>query len=144
MSLPDHRDYVRIADELRSQIADGRLLAGQQVPSIAKLCLEKDSSRQTVGRSLRLLNREGLIIRVHGRGYFVCSQSGEPQGDTVSFSPTQHASMVVGGLTAAHSDTVSVLLRELVRGNPLAVAWLEMCAAMLTAQCSGCSGPLSP
>jgi DNA-binding transcriptional MocR family regulator len=147
MSVPDRRAYVRIADELRGQIADGRLSAGEMVPPINKLRLDSGCSRQPVGRSLRLLEHEGLITRVPGIGYYVCSRPGEPGGDMVSCPVTQAASMVVGelaGVTAEQSEAVSLLVRELVRGNPLAVAWLDLTDAMLKARCPRCAGPMPP
>jgi DNA-binding GntR family transcriptional regulator len=114
MSVPDRRAYVRVADELRGQIVDGRLPAGELVPPISKLCLDSGCSRPLVGRSLRLLEREGLIARVPGIGYYVL-RSGEPQGDTVSRPLTPPASMVAGELTgvltAGQSDAVSLLVR---------------------------------
>jgi DNA-binding GntR family transcriptional regulator len=153
MSLPDHRSHVRTADEhraylqladqIREQILEGQLGAGQQVPSIKKLCLESGFSRQTVGRSLRLLQRERLITRIPGRGYYVCSQSDKPQRDTVSCSPAPSASMMATDLTAEQSDTVSFLMRELTRGNPLAVAWLDLADTMLNVQCPQCAGPMT-
>jgi DNA-binding GntR family transcriptional regulator len=83
----EHRSYIQLADQIREQILDGRLRPGQQAPSIKKLCLESGFSRQTVGRSLRLLTRERLITRIPGRGYYVCSQSDEPQADAASCPP---------------------------------------------------------
>jgi DNA-binding transcriptional MocR family regulator len=147
MSVPDHRAYVRVADELRSQIADGRLPAGELIPPIKKLCLDTGYSRQPVGRSLRLLEREGLITRVPGIGYYVCSRPGEPHADTESCPHTPPAPMVAcelaGVLTAEQSDAVSLLVGELVKGNPLAVAWLDLAAAMLSVHCPQCAGPLT-
>jgi DNA-binding transcriptional MocR family regulator len=148
MSVPDRRAYVRIADELRGQIADGRLPVGELVPPIRKLCVDSGCSRPLVGRSLRLLEREGLIARVPGIGYYVCSRPGEPQADTVRCPLTPSASMVAGELpgvlTAGQSDAVSLLVRELVRGNPLAVTWLDLADAMLKARCPQCAGPMPP
>jgi DNA-binding transcriptional MocR family regulator len=146
MSVPDRRAYVRVADELRGQIADGRLPAGELIPPIKKLCLDSGYSRPCVGRSLRLLEREGLIARVPGIGYYVL-RSGEPQAVTGSCPLTPPASMVAGELagvlTAEQSDAVSLLVGELVKGNPLAVAWLDLADAMLRARCPRCAGPLT-
>ena len=147
MSVPDRRAYVRIADELRGQIADGRLPAGETVPPISKLCLDSGCSRQPVGRSLRMLEREGLIARVQGVGYYVCLRPGEPLGGTVSGLLAPPASKVAGELagvlTAERSDAVSLLVAELVKGNPLAVAWLDLADAVLRARCPRCAGPLT-
>jgi hypothetical protein len=147
MSVPDRRAYVRVADELRSQIADGRLPAGELIPPIKKLCLDSGYSRQPVGRSLRQLEREGLIAHVPGIGYCVCPRPGEPQADTVSCPLTPPARIAAGELaavlTAEQSDAASLLAGELVKGNPLAVAWLDLADAMLRARCPQCAGPLT-
>jgi hypothetical protein len=52
--------------------------------------------------------------------------------------------MLASDLTAERSDTVSLLVRELAKGNPLAVAWLDLADAMLKAQCPQCAGPVAP
>jgi GntR family transcriptional regulator len=68
---PDPRLYVRLAATLRMQIADGALARDSRMPSISVLCKEHSLSRQTAGKALRLLEREGLIYRVPGLGYHV-------------------------------------------------------------------------
>jgi len=68
---PDRRAYVWLAAVLRSQIAGGRLAQGDSVPSIAVLSREHSISRRTAGSAMQLLEREGLIFRVPGLGYFV-------------------------------------------------------------------------
>jgi DNA-binding GntR family transcriptional regulator len=139
MSVPDRRAYVRVADELRSQIADGRLPAGELIPGIRKLCLDSGYSRQPVGRSLRLLEREGLITRVPGIGYYVC----ELQGAAMSCPRTPPASTLADVLTAERTNAVNLLVTELAKGNPLAIAWLELADAMLRVRCPQCAGPLT-
>jgi DNA-binding transcriptional MocR family regulator len=145
MSVADRRAYVRVAAELRGQIADGRLPAGEMVPPIKKLCLDSGYSRQPVGRSLRLLEREGLIARVPGVGYYVCPRPGDPQAGTVSCPPPAStvAGELAGVLTAERSDAVTLLVAELAKGNPLAVAWLDLADAVLRARCPRCAGPLT-
>jgi GntR family transcriptional regulator len=68
---PDPRAYIRLAALIREQIADGRLLPGGQLPSIAALRRQHGHSRQTVGKAMRVLESEGLIYRVPGLGYYV-------------------------------------------------------------------------
>jgi len=41
------------------------------MPSIALLCDRYRVSRQTAGKALRVLEREGLVYRVPGLGYHV-------------------------------------------------------------------------
>jgi DNA-binding GntR family transcriptional regulator len=69
--VEDPRLFMQVASELRDQIRDGRLKPGRKLPSIGTLTQETGSSRQTIGRALRLLEREGLLARVPGLGYFV-------------------------------------------------------------------------
>jgi len=62
---------MRLAALIRQQIADGMLPSGGRLPSIALLRHEHGHSRQTVGKAMRVLEREGLIYRVPGLGYYV-------------------------------------------------------------------------
>jgi DNA-binding GntR family transcriptional regulator len=67
----DPRRYVQLAATIRRQIADGTLAKDASLPSIRMLCAEFQLSRQTAGKSLRILADEGLIHRVPGLGYHV-------------------------------------------------------------------------
>ena len=64
MSIPMH---VAVAQELRKQIADGRLAIGQQIPSETSLCSTFGASRGTVRAALAALRHEGLISGGQGR-----------------------------------------------------------------------------
>lgn len=65
---PEH-PYVQLAALLREQIKAGKI--GPRVPSITELAEESGLAAATVKRSLRLLQDEGLIYTVPGRGTFV-------------------------------------------------------------------------
>jgi DNA-binding GntR family transcriptional regulator len=67
----DPRLYMQLAGTLRMQIADGTLPKDARLPSITILCKQHNLSRQTAGKGLRMLEREGLIYRVPGLGYHV-------------------------------------------------------------------------
>jgi DNA-binding GntR family transcriptional regulator len=62
---------MRLAAVIREQIASGTLAPGGRVPPIAALRRDYGHSRQTVGKAMRILEREGLIYRVQGLGYYV-------------------------------------------------------------------------
>jgi GntR family transcriptional regulator len=75
----DPRRYMQLAATLRAQIADGTFANDARIPSINALCEEYRLSRQTAGKALRLLEREGFIRRVPGLGYHVGSGDKENQ-----------------------------------------------------------------
>jgi DNA-binding GntR family transcriptional regulator len=63
---------MRLAASLRGQIRDGTWKPGDHVPSITALAGETGHCRQTAGAAMQVLQREGLLMRVPGLGYFVC------------------------------------------------------------------------
>jgi len=67
--------YLRIAADLREQIASGRLAPGALVPSITRLSQEYGVSRNTAVKALQVLAGEGLTYRVAGWGTFVTERS---------------------------------------------------------------------
>jgi DNA-binding GntR family transcriptional regulator len=67
----DPRSYVRLAARIRKQIVSGDLGPGRPVPSITMLSQELGHARQTCGKAMRLLEGEGLLIRIPGLGYYV-------------------------------------------------------------------------
>jgi DNA-binding transcriptional regulator YhcF (GntR family) len=56
---------------IRAQISGGALQRGQPVPSITRLSQEQGHARQTCSKAYRMLEREGLVARFLGLGYFV-------------------------------------------------------------------------
>jgi DNA-binding GntR family transcriptional regulator len=74
----DPRKYLRIAEDLRAQIVGGTLVSGEPIPSITVLQDKYGISRQTIAKGLRILEREGLLCRVRGEGYYVPSESLAP------------------------------------------------------------------
>jgi DNA-binding GntR family transcriptional regulator len=67
----DARVYRRLAALIRQQIVDGTLQQGWPAPSITSLSQEHGCARQTCSKALRILEGEGLIARLPGRGYHV-------------------------------------------------------------------------
>jgi len=67
----DRAVYKQIADHLRVAIAQGRLGAGDQLPSEAQMMTHYGVARMTARNALRLLQDEGLITAEHGRGVYV-------------------------------------------------------------------------
>ena len=69
--VSDRAVYKQIADHLRVAIAQGRLGAGDQLPSEAQMMTHYGVARMTARNALRLLQDEGLITAEHGRGVYV-------------------------------------------------------------------------
>jgi GntR family transcriptional regulator len=72
--LPSRFPYHDIVDDLRASILDGRLHAGERLPSENELATRFGTSRPTVRRAFALLKAEGLISTEQGRGAFVRPQ----------------------------------------------------------------------
>ncbi|MEV7563912.1 GntR family transcriptional regulator [Streptomyces tanashiensis] len=60
-----------IADDLRAQISTGRIKAGDRLPSEAQLAARYTVSTPTLRSALALLQAEGLVEKIHGKGNFV-------------------------------------------------------------------------
>ncbi|MFJ2020913.1 GntR family transcriptional regulator [Streptomyces nodosus] len=63
--------YERIADDLRQRIRAGELKPGERLPAETKLVEEYRKSLPTVRQALGVLQAEGLIEKLHGRGNVV-------------------------------------------------------------------------
>lgn len=63
--------YERIADDLRNRIRDGTFHPGDQLPNEQTLLAEHRVSLPVVRQALDLLEAEGLVDRIHGRGTYV-------------------------------------------------------------------------
>jgi DNA-binding GntR family transcriptional regulator len=75
----DPRLHVRIAEDVRKKIAEGVLTAGDAV-SITYTAQECGVSRQTVTKALRALERDGLLRRYPGMGYYVLPRAAPSGG----------------------------------------------------------------
>lgn len=63
--------YLRIADDLRKQIVEGRLSPGDRVPSRHALAREHDVSDRVAVEAVRLLVSEGYVESRSGSGTYV-------------------------------------------------------------------------
>src|SRR3954463_2879914 len=68
--------YLRIADELRDQIATGGFAEGERLPSENALAARYDTTRTTVRKALALLRAEGHLVSEQGKGVFVRPRPG--------------------------------------------------------------------
>lgn len=71
----DYRDarpiYTQICDGIRDQILDGVLQEGDRLPSVRELATQLTINPNTIQRSYGILEQEGWIVCVPGKGNFV-------------------------------------------------------------------------
>lgn len=63
--------YAQIVEQIRRQVASGRLEAGGQLPTVRALALALRVNFNTVARAYRLLDEAGIISTQQGRGTFL-------------------------------------------------------------------------
>lgn len=63
--------YVQLADRLRSAIAAGEYGPDEPIPSLKRLIGETGLAQGTVQHAIKLLEDEGIVYTVAGRGTFV-------------------------------------------------------------------------
>ena len=63
--------HVRVADELRADLAAGRLKPGLRLPSERELAKQFAVSRATIVSALNLLRGEGLLESRRGAGSWI-------------------------------------------------------------------------
>ena len=66
--------YQQLAAAIRTAIAAGEYEARQAIPSLKQLVDQTGLAMGTVQRAIRLLEDEGLVYTVSGRGTFVSPQ----------------------------------------------------------------------
>ena len=71
--------YAQITEQLKAQIMDGTLHAGESLPSMRSLAKSLHVSVITVQRAYEELQRDGFLETTVGRGSFVADQNREEQ-----------------------------------------------------------------
>ena len=99
----DYRDnrpiHQQVRDGLRRLMVSGVLQPGDQLPSVRKLATELAINPNTIQRSYRILEVDGWIATVPGKGCFVCSsdcQERERQHWYRAFDDSTTALMALG------------------------------------------------
>ena len=96
--------YGQVAQQLRDQIHGGELKEGDSLPGELALASAYAVSRPVIRQALSLLEQEGLVYRVHGRGTFVMSQGFRsrvmeiavgPESDTARFRQRLNTKVLV-------------------------------------------------
>lgn len=69
--------YQQIAEQMRTDILTGKIKQGEYLPSIRSLAKELKISVITTMKAYELLEEEGLVTAVQGKGFYVNAQDSE-------------------------------------------------------------------
>ncbi|MEM8997666.1 MAG: GntR family transcriptional regulator [Acidobacteriota bacterium] len=72
--------YRQLMEQVRAQIAGGRLEAGDFLPSVRQVAKAFDVNPMTISRAFTLLESEGVVERIRGKGMRVLAP---PRGESV-------------------------------------------------------------
>lgn len=68
---PNVPKYISVANAVIEAIRDGKLVRGQQLPSINELSEAHLLSRDTIEKAYKELRHQGILESVKGKGYFI-------------------------------------------------------------------------
>jgi GntR family transcriptional regulator len=69
----DRAVYQQIVDQVKRDIALGRLVKGEKLPTVRQLAAQLAINPNTIAKAYRLLEREGIITTKPGAGAFVAN-----------------------------------------------------------------------
>jgi GntR family transcriptional repressor for pyruvate dehydrogenase complex len=124
--------YETVVDAIQQQIADGRWLPGQRLPSITQLASDLGVSTGSVREAARVLATRGVLRIEHGRGTFVAAAG------NVSLDIYEHFEHVDATSTIELFEARRLLEPELAslaaeRGSDEEVARISLLAAQMEA-----------
>jgi DNA-binding GntR family transcriptional regulator len=67
--------YLQLAQILRDKIASGELAPRRMVPSTRTLVQQYGVNKLTAAKSLHVLEDEGLVVMIKGKGFYVTERS---------------------------------------------------------------------
>lgn len=71
--------YVQLMEQIKHQIATGKLKPGDQLPTVRQLAADLRVNFNTVARAYRLLDEDAIISTQHGRGTFILDPLSEKE-----------------------------------------------------------------
>ncbi|WP_255360470.1 FCD domain-containing protein, partial [Frankia sp. EI5c] len=102
-SGPPPRMATAVAAEIRSRIAEGRLVDGARLPALAELAREFEISRPTLREALRILETERLLEL----------RTGDRAGPRIRHPSTQVAAQLAGTALEARQTTLADFYRAM-------------------------------
>jgi GntR family transcriptional regulator len=105
--------YYQLESVLRQRIADGEFRGDQPLPGEEALAVEYMVSRITVRQALAALVRDGLVVRIRGKGTFVSKKS-------TGIAAARFTGLIEDLVTIGVKTAVQILRMEMVRpGNAM-------------------------
>ena len=69
--------YEQIVAQIKAEVIEGTLTAGEALPSVRELSRELKISALTAKKAYDNLEEEGLVVTVHGKGSFIAAANQE-------------------------------------------------------------------
>ncbi|MBQ6662394.1 MAG: GntR family transcriptional regulator [Firmicutes bacterium] len=110
--------YEQIVQQIERMIAEGKLVAGDPLPSVRALAAELRISALTVKKAYDRLEEEGLTATVHGKGTYVTAANQEMMAEQMRREIEKDLEQIIqkaiaGGLTRDEiRDMMQFLLEE--------------------------------
>lgn len=109
--------YQQVAEDFREQIMNGKIKEGSYLPSIRSLAKDLKISVITTMKAYELLQEEGLVSAIQGKGYIVNPQDTEMMMEQqmrkveAALSEAIKAADVAGITDQELMDTLQMLLK---------------------------------
>jgi len=71
--------YRQLVEQIQRMVASGQLQSGDKVPSVRQLATHFDVNPMTISKAYSLLEMDGVLVRLRGRGMEVAPQAKEQQ-----------------------------------------------------------------
>lgn len=122
--------HIKIYDRLYQMIQDGIYPPGCQLPSEPDLAALMGVSRMTLRRALALLNEDGLVKNIRGKGNFVLNQASLPKVRQQGLETMTHPVYLC---CTEHPDQLETEFRLEPPTDPITKSLGRTCAALVIA-----------
>lgn len=89
--------FLQIARQIETQVKDGTLKPGDQLPTVRELAIDLRINFSTVARAYRILDDQRLISTQRGRGTYISDEESEEIVQETRVD--QHSQEILSGLT---------------------------------------------
>src|SRR3954452_17036248 len=112
--------YRQLQDQIRAQVASGRLPAGDFLPSVRQLAQQLQVNPMTISKAYSLLERDGVVELVRGQGMRVRPPTPSGNGKAIKqvLVPLLEQVAAAARQLALDEDQVIALLKPLLKENP--------------------------